>query len=546
MKIRKSLIISLLTVYSVLVPDVANAVTDLKNKTNTVNNEKEKIYSPLDLIFSDTLKNESINSKKTIDAIKLNLNTIIKNFELNKIVHSGSETYTEDFNNKDKKILDKMKEIYAGKDLNKTFENSKQKNNILFSHSDKNDAFAISFNDACIVNMKIDEDGFGVKMEYDEYKDKKFSENLKINEKDKDLYNEFIIRHEISHCRFTDYAQPFVVSKNKVNNDFMNSFLLNSGAVTSSSAVSMISEAYADSLAAIQMMVKYGVNNKTLNQLLSKVHTFRETIAIDESDRAVLNSHDLHDSIKLLLTKEYKEKISKITQVDSSLMEEMALEVSNKALVFKLSHLDKYDQRLIFSLDNIQKAAIDMVSLEVFKENVGDFKRGIVFESVNSKINNAEGLLKDIVQEYIEEMKKTDRYEKYKEALIKISETTQSSDQEAIVMFAMKKNPYFNTIKLEQLKLSEFIDQKSKDKFDFSVSVGSANIMKELQGYEFSKNITSDNRSDILAKRAKENYTEDNVKSFNFPIDISEKMQKIHNNIILNNKELLSKTGPKL
>lgn len=513
MKFQKSLMIGLMAVAGSLAPGVASSAN---------------------LDASPGVKQlTSINQEKSPEYLKKQANSIVDGLKLSSLSSSFSNEYTTT-DAESKKSLDFMKAIFKSQEVSSVFQHSPKKDSLIFSHNNDLGAFAFAYDSTCIVNVGTKDNGMAQKIPVSKHVGHDLSEKLDLNESDKELYNEFVTRHEISHCRFNDYANPLVVSKDSKLNSVANAVLRDTPTIVGAPISQMVDESYADSLAAIQMLVKYGVNDTKVNSILAKVHTNRESIAIDDHDLAAESVHDTHHGLKLILTKEYKDRISKLSSNDGPEMEKMALEVANKALVYKITQFDDYQSGLIFNIDNVKKATSDNIALQIYKESPQDFKRGLLGNVISTKIGSSETAITEIAKERIAEMKKEGTYDAYKQALVKLSFNLSDPDSgyASKMKFIADRNEAHDFIKKEEVKLGRVLDERIKEKVGFSATDIMSQIVGELKGYQFTSDVVQGKEKETIQTRASENFSPSNLKMLKLPQNMADKMDKIHQSII--------------
>lgn len=526
MKFKSALTIGLLAVGGALVPAVANA--------HGIHNE-----AGVNLANSSA-KVSSLRAGDNSSFLQKQANTLFTEMEIEGVTSGSENGYSGAMTEGQKKQLDFMKSIYTSKDVSALFEGSSKKNNMLFTAKEGSNPFAFAFDKSCIVNVGVDNNGVPVKLNYQGEEHGSLAKKLNINDADGQLYNEMVVRHEIAHCRFADYAAPLNLSADKKLNSFLNEVVRDSAPVTGESATQMINESFADSLAMIQMMVKYGVDDPAVNSLFNKVHSNRESTAlkVESSGMSSMDQHDAHHGVKLLLTQEYKDKIRQIAPGDAKAMESLALDVGNKAVIYKLSHLSEEDNSKVFNMANLKKSASDNVSLEIYKENTQDFKRGLFGgSSVITRFAEPDNQMRGIAKDYINQMKKDGSFDAYKENVTLMSYKMSDRDRgnELASEFLKKYSQAKKSIASNEVNLEENINKSVKERFGFTAEEGLDKLKSEFASYKFKSPLVEGNVEQVIAKRAAENAEPLNFKQFTLPSNIAEKMDFIRAKIEANN-----------
>lgn len=533
MKFKNAVAIGLLAVSGSLVPAVAMAVD------NNINQSPAKI--DITQLSSDHTVSKAGDGTSYVQK---QVNELLSGFGIDTIASSTDKPVYVGVNNDiDKKQLDFMRGIYKSQDMSALFKDSPKKDNIIFAIKNDSLPFMFSFDNVCLVNVPLDKSGMPVKLNFPSFGDASLDKALLINDSD-ELYNEMVVRHEIAHCRFSDYAAPLQLSRDSKLNKFINDIVRDSAPVVGESPTQMLNESFVDSLAAIQMLVKYGVDNPDVNLLFNKVQVNREAFSFQQESlgKSASNVYSAHTSLKLLLTDEYKDKLRGLNADNAQEMEPIALEVGNKALVYSLSHSKKEDVKALFNMENLKTSTSDAIAYEIFKEHSNEFKRGVYSGAlVSSRMAYPDNQLREIAKSEITKMKQNGTFDAYKDALVTMSFKMFDKDNgfELGSEFLKKRNESVKLIESHREGLEPVLNDEVKKKYGFDLKQGLTQIHDEISSYNFKSPLENKTLEQVLGISATE--SSNNIKKYVLPTNIAEKMQMIEFSINQQNQDNRSK-----
>lgn len=148
------------------------------------------------------------------------------------------------------------------------------------------------------------------------------------------MRNELIANHELNHCRFAEFKDPFKMFGNTKLNKEMN--LLYETVGMGEGVKAKLNEGYADTMAAMQLLKAYNSNQESKNTLYRFVALRQEDALKMESFGLKSQYSDVENSLKMLLSEEGLKRLEKIPATDQGALESYALELANKGLLMGL------------------------------------------------------------------------------------------------------------------------------------------------------------------------------------------------------------------
>lgn len=231
----------------------------------------------------------------------------------------------------------------------------------------KGSSYYKQFNDACRVNMHIKKDGSVDMVLADEYLKHPFFKEALIEKFEEAFYIDFYSRYLIAACHFNEYEAPLSLTANPNANKALNLLYAHIDSSQGPSINSILQENYANALATIQLIIKFGANKDVL-QTLKKASVLNDSQSILWKANGFFRSVS-GTAIKSILLPENLEKINRISQNDSEKMEMFALEIANIATVYDISTLDDSLRSYLFDMENLN-LFVAMKTYDLVKESV--------------------------------------------------------------------------------------------------------------------------------------------------------------------------------
>lgn len=263
-------------------------------------------------------------------------------------LNSYSEMTATDVERKRQDIVAEMAEIKKGNMMKGILGSNSER---IALGSQNSSSYYKQFTKECRTNFKVDDKGAVESILSKEFLGVPFFKEVMISQHEEPFFIDFYSRYLIAACQFGEYKAPIHLSNNKKANEALN---LLYGHVDSSygpSINNLLQENYANALAAIQLIIKYGPRDEVLN-------TLRKASALTDMQYTLwtLNGYFrilTGTSIKTLLLPENLKKINRISQNDSEKMEILALEIANISTVYDMGGLSDALKEYFYSIDNL-------------------------------------------------------------------------------------------------------------------------------------------------------------------------------------------------
>lgn len=216
---------------------------------------------------------------------------------------------------------------------------------------------------SCVVEMNVSPEGVMGKLSTPEMVDK-FSGLLHFeNQKQEELQTEFVLIHEMSHCKLYGIASPFR-SSDPIVQELMNKYYqyadnqigLNDKPVASPYYV--LHENFADTMAAIQLLRNHGPTKDVLTTL-QKIQISRSELAVSGKEEYGFDSHHSNFSLEELLT---KDNIKKVLKTDNQQeLIEIALNIANKGMWKSIKTHSSFEE--VISAQSLEDGALSIASV---------------------------------------------------------------------------------------------------------------------------------------------------------------------------------------
>lgn len=149
------------------------------------------------------------------------------------------------------------------------------------------------------------------------------------------MRNELIANHELNHCRFAEFKDPFKMFGDTKLNKEMN--LLYETVGMGKSTKAKLNEGYADTMAAMQLLKAYNSNQESKNTLYRFVALRQEDAIRNEHVGGYYQYSDVANSLRMLLSEDGLKRLDKIPATDQGALESYALELANKGVLMGMA-----------------------------------------------------------------------------------------------------------------------------------------------------------------------------------------------------------------
>lgn len=407
-----------------------------------------------------------------------------------------------------------VKSVLQSEDMVNLFKDSPKGGNIEIMIDQQIAPISVAYKeDKCIVQGVLDE-------HYD-FLDKEVPHDLKqdlaFNSKEKELHNELVARHEVSHCRFNDFEHPLILSSNPELNKKMNMILVGD---SNSKLIKRVNESFADSLAAIQML---NANpTKDVKNMIMKHAAMRETTDLKESSGAELHEHnDTHKALKILISEEGLQKIAKIGKNDSRAMESLALETANRAVRSSLAELNEHQRGFLFNTFASERSAAGSLGKVILDENKQMFSgtSNVKLLGYINLYDREDSLNLKAAKKYISSIKNSSDYTSMREILLKVGNGTVTHDEEV------------KYVKLTEKFQDKYV-QYTKDILGMQPIDVANQLIMEFNGKQLKNELESVDFNKQAIEAKIDERTKDNIKQlgssfFKMPTDLGSKLEKL-------------------
>lgn len=410
-----------------------------------------------------------------------------------------------------------MKNLLGKNDIVALFADSPKKDNLQILVDNKIAPISLVYKmDTCLIQGVMN-DHVDLSIDVPE----QYKEKLSFSPIEKSLNNELIARHEISHCRFSDFANPYILSEDTKLNHQLNQLW---GTSTDNVIRGKINENFADTLAAMQMLKDYPTQD-TKNMIYKHI-ALREATSIKEIDMNEISTYsDVYKSLKLLMTKEGLEKLDKINVNDGASMEKYALELANTATRISLSEMNKDKREMLFGSHGLESSkALGNV---LFENNPTAFDKSNSLNLGNHKnlFVHQDSIVHEAAKFYLDELKHSPtEYNNLQKVFVKIGEKTQAS------LTSEEKNLLKNHQTGFVNKYNELTQQFLGDSVDNITNKINVEYQKKYIPHELEASYYSPNK---IAEKLQE-HTEENIKQMEtnpsfikIPLDLSARLEKL-------------------
>lgn len=240
-------------------------------------------------------------------------------------------------------------------------------------------------NNVCKVNFRVDKKGNVDKIIADDFSQIPYIKDVLISSHEEPFFIDFYSRYLISGCEYSEYKSPIHLSKNEKANEAMNLLFGHIENYYGPSINNIVQENYANAMATIQLIIKFGPRDEVLN-------TLRKVSTLNDMQSTLWNLNGYFriitgTSIKILLLPENLKRINQISQNDSEKMELLALEIANISAVYDISTLNANLQDYLYSVDNLN-LIVAMKTYDLIKKSMPEIFTDEIAESksVNSYV----------------------------------------------------------------------------------------------------------------------------------------------------------------